>query len=77
MSKFKVTKIADIQDVYDMGGGVMQIAADLKIHSRTVERWREYGVPESYHIRLSELYGMTPVELYKLSLKIRGYKKAA
>lgn len=77
MSKNKIIKINNIQNLYDLGGGVMQIAADLKVHSRTVERWREFGVPESYHIRLSELYGATPIELYKLSLKIRGYKKAA
>lgn len=73
----QTTKINNIQDLYNLAGSVQRIAADLNVHQVTVERWREYGIPESYHIRLSELYGATPIELYKLSLKIRGYKKKA
>jgi transposase-like protein len=73
----KLARINTVQDVYDLGGGVMQVAADLKVHSRTIERWVKEGIPERYHIDLCDLYGCTPIELYKLSLKIRMAKRAA
>jgi hypothetical protein len=77
MSKTNPTKIDSIDDLFSLAGSVQQIAADLNKHQRTIERWREKGVPEEYHIRLNELYGVTPIDLYKLSLKIRGFKVAA
>lgn len=77
MKPSKPIKLNTIQDLCDLAGSLQQIAADLKVHQKTIERWREAGIPEKYHIRLCELYGATPFELYKLSLKIRGYKAAA
>jgi hypothetical protein len=78
----KKTELESIQEVYDAGGSIQQIAADLDKHQVTIERWREWGVPESYHIELTERYGqrnslINPYNLYKLSLKIRGYKAKA
>lgn len=72
----KALKINSIDDVYNLGGGVMRIAADLKVHSRTIERWASEGVPEKYHLDLCDLYGCAPLELYKLSLKMRMGKRA-
>ena len=64
-----------MQDVYDLArGGVMEIAYTLKVHYRTVERWRLHGVPDSYWSELHRIYGVTPYELFKLNGKIRGYR---
>jgi len=65
-------KINSINDLFALAKP-QQIAADLDKHQRTIDRWREAGVPESYHIKLAKLYGVDPLDLYKLSLKIRGY----
>jgi hypothetical protein len=68
-------KINNMQDVYQACGGVMRIAADLGVHSRTIERWREVGIAEKYHAVLAEKYGLFPIELYKLSQKIRNARR--
>lgn len=68
----KLARINSIQDVYDLGGGIMQIAADLKVHSRTVERFRKVGINPKYYDKLSDLYGCTPIELFNLTRKIQG-----
>jgi len=73
----KPTSIKSIQDLFDLAGNAQRVASDLNIHQYTVERWRIAGVPNKYHERLAELYGATPIELYKLSQKIRSYRKAA
>lgn len=65
--------IKHMEDVYEIGGGVMRIAADLEVHSRTVERWREFGIPDKFWDKLHKLYGITPFELFRLNAKIRGY----
>ena len=65
--------IKHMQDLYELGGGVMRVAADLKVHSRTVERWREHGIPDKFWEPLHKLYGVTPFELFRLNAKIRGY----
>ena len=73
MSK-DIRYIKHVQDLYDHCGGVMRIAADLKVHSRTIERWNKHGIPDSYWNLLSKLYGVTPLELFKLNGKLRGYR---
>lgn len=77
MSTKKITKINNMQDLYDLAGSATQIAADLKIHQYTVERWKISGIPLKYWDSLADHYGATPVELYKLSQKIRSFRKAA
>ena len=71
----QILKINNIQDLFDLAGSSMRIAADLNIHQYTVERWGLAGIPNKYHETLAELYGATPIELYKLSQKIRARKK--
>jgi hypothetical protein len=66
-------EIRHINDLYDKCGGVMQIASDFKVHSRTVERWR-LGIPEHYWAKLDDLYGIKPYECFKLNAKLKGYR---
>ncbi len=67
------TKINHIQDLFSMAkGGVTEIAYKLGLHYRTIENWRVAGVPSKYHEKLNKLYGATPIELYKLTQKIRA-----
>lgn len=70
------TNIQSVQDLYDLApGGVTEIAYKLKIHYRTVERWRIAGIPDRYHEQLNKLFGATPFELYKLTQRIRARRK--
>lgn len=67
--------IKHIQDIYKLArGGVAEIAYKLKKHPRTVERWVECGIPDTYWPRLYDLYGVLPIECFKLNAKIRGYR---
>ena len=70
-----VTNIKYVQDIYDLAkGGSMEIAYKLQVHSRTVERWPRQGIPDKYWQQLHELYGVTPLECFKLNARIRGYR---
>lgn len=71
MRQQQTVKISNIQDLFDMAGGAVKIAAYLKLHQYTVERWRLSGIPDKYHDSLCKKYGATPYELYSLSQKIR------
>jgi len=75
MSTKKVNKIIQMQDLYELAGSAVQIAADLKIHQYTVERWKLTGVPVKYWQALIDKYGATPIELFNLSQKIRNKKR--
>lgn len=68
-------KIQYVQDIYDLApGGTTEIAYKLKKSIRTIERWKEVGINDTYWADLHRLYGVTPYELFKLNSKIRGYK---
>lgn len=68
------TNIKYVQDIYNLAkGGITEIAYKLGCHPRTVERWREHGIPDHYWEPLHKLYGVTPFELFRLNSKIRGY----
>jgi hypothetical protein len=77
MTEKKPIYLKSMQDLYDLAGSSTRIAADLGLHQYTVDRWRISGVPNKYHEPLAKLYGATPYELYKLSQKIRSFRKAA
>jgi len=68
------TNIKYVQDIYDLAkGGVVEIAFRMGCHPITVERWREFGVPDKYWDPLEKWYGITPFEIFRLNAKIRGY----
>lgn len=71
-------EIRHAQDIYDLAkGGVTEIAYKLKVHPRTVERWSKFGIPESYWPKLHELYGVMPIQCFKLNERMKRYKTAA
>lgn len=68
------SNIKYVQDIYNLAkGGVIELAYKLECNPRTVERWREFGIPDRFWEPLHKLYGVTPFELFKLNAKIRGY----
>lgn len=67
-------EIKYVQDIYDLApGGIVEIAYKMSCHPITVERWRQFGVPDKYWDLLHKHYGITPFELFRLNSKIRGY----
>lgn len=71
----KPRKLNTMQDLYELAGSSVQIAAALKLHQYTVERWKVAGIPHKYYEPLCELYGVAPYELFKLSNKVRDSNK--
>lgn len=70
----KNTNITTIQEICDRAGGIKQLGADLNLHTLTIERWREHGVPNKYHLILAEKYGIFPIDLIKINKRIKARK---
>ncbi len=70
------SKLNNMQDLYNLAGSSVQIAASLKLHQYTVERWKVAGIPYKYYDKLCDLYDVTPFELFKLSNKARAKSKS-
>lgn len=76
MKKCKTQEIKHAQDIYNLEPlGAIGIAAKLRVHQKTVERWAFYGVPETYWAFLRDEYGVTPFEIVRFNDKIiKRYK---
>lgn len=64
----------NVQDLFTIAGGSVQIAALLKLNQYTVDRWHKTGVPQKYWEFLIKEFNVTPAELYVASKKARGGK---
>lgn len=70
-TKNKLQEIKHAQDIYDLEPrGIIGIAYKLNCHTRTVERWAKYGIPERHWGQLHKTYGITPYELFRFNEKI-------
>lgn len=69
-------KITCIQDLFELAGGSVRLAAFLQKHfptmsQWTVERWKKIGIPQKYWEYLIKEYDITPAELFHISNKAR------
>ena len=67
--------IQSVQDIFSYAeGGVTEMAYKLGVQSRTLQNWSRYGINEKYWPKLYRLYGIAPIECFKINAKIKGYK---
>lgn len=62
-------RIKTVYDLLESVGGAARLAARLKIHQFTVDRWIKNGVPVKYWKQIMELSGASPEVLYSVSQK--------
>ncbi len=64
--------IKNIEELFEIAGGAVHIAAKLKLHQVSVERWMEQGVPWKYWDELTKNYKITIEDLHEINKKIRN-----
>ena len=64
-----------IEDLFIKAGGSVDIAAFLRLHQWTVDRWVNLGIPRKHWKALSKKYKVTSFELHMITEKAREANK--
>jgi hypothetical protein len=62
-------EIKNIQDLFDMAGGSVHLAAFLELNQYTVDRWHKNGIPRKYWASIVSKYNTSVAELFHISEK--------
>ena len=66
-----VKKISTFEDLIAEAGNATKLAALMDVHAYAVLYWKNHGIPTKYWDSLSDLFSLTPGDLYEISKKCK------
>ena len=71
--KKNCTYIKTFRDLVEFCGGSLNMAVNLKVVPKTIERWELNGIPTERWEHLHDIFGVTPFECFIVNSKILKY----